>query len=146
MDAQTLMDRTAVHDRIIELFTATDEKAWGRVKDCFAPSVDFDMTSLAGGDPVTLTPGDIAGAWEEGLAAVDVVHHHAGNFRISVADDRADAACYGIAYHHTRGETGVTITTFVGSYDFALNRDGDTWRIAAFRFNARFVDTREGEA
>jgi hypothetical protein len=52
--------RLAVQDAINELFLATDAKAWERVRATFAAEVHFDMTSLAGGEPTTMTPDAIA--------------------------------------------------------------------------------------
>lgn len=137
---QSLADRQAVVDAITTLFVATDERDWARVREVFAPHVHFDMTSLAGGAPTTLAPEQIAAAWESGLAPIEAVHHQAGNFRVTVRDDEADAACYGIAYHYRRHPSGRNTRVFVGDYTFGLTRDGPRWRIASFRFAAKFVD------
>ena len=130
----------AVIDRINELFIATDEKAWPRVRACFADEVLFDMSSLTG-QPAARVPADtIVAGWESGLAALDAVHHQAGNYRVEAGDREATAFCYAIALHYRKTKSGRNTRTFVGSYDYHLVRDGDTWRIDAFRFNLKFVD------
>jgi hypothetical protein len=99
------------------------------------------MTSLAGGAPATLTPEQITGAWETGLAPIESVHHQAGNFLIDVDGDTAKAFCYGIAMHHKKTASGRNTRLFVGSYDFVLGRgDGGAWTINSFRFNVKFVE------
>jgi hypothetical protein len=96
---------------------------------------------VAGGEPQTLTPEQIAAGWEQGLRPLEAVHHQAGNFRVRVEGDQGEAACYGIAFHYRRHPSGRNTRVFVGSYDFRLRRDeGGRWRIGAFRFTAKFVD------
>ena len=95
-----LWDRLAVQDAINELFVATDSKAWDRVRATFADEVHFDMTWLAGGEPTTMTPEAIAGAWSEGLGPVKAVHHQTGNYVVRVEGEGATATCYGTATHY----------------------------------------------
>jgi hypothetical protein len=135
-----LVERSRISDVINALFVATDARDWARVRRCFADQVTFDMTSLAGGEPATLTPEDIAAAWESGLAPIEAIHHQVGNLSVDVRDTEATAACYGIAYHYRRTYSGRNTRVFVGSYDFHLQlRDGG-WRVDLFRFKVKFVD------
>ena len=135
-----LADRQAVIDLVTTLFIETDERNWDVVRSCFADSVLFDMTSLVGGEPVTMAPVDIVGAWDAGLASIKAVHHQIGNFRVVVTGDEASAFCYGTAYHYRPVRSGDSVRRFVGSYDFHLQREGRAWKIDHFRFNAKFVD------
>jgi hypothetical protein len=135
-----LHDRQAVEDACTDLFLLTDSRDWAGVEACFAPEVHFDMTSLSGGQPVTLSPQQIAAAWKQGLELLEAVHHQAGNFRITVRGGEADAFCYGIAYHYRQTASGRNTRVFVGSYEFHLRRDGERWAIDRFRFNAKFVE------
>jgi hypothetical protein len=138
--SNVLLLRDQVIDRLNTLFIATDEREWSTVKACFAPTVHFDMTSLAGGEPVILTPDAIAQAWEQGLASLEAVHHQAGNYRVHVDGDEAHAFCYGIALHFRRTRSGRNTRTFVGTYDCRLRIIGGEWRITSFRFNLKFLD------
>jgi hypothetical protein len=138
--SQVLLAREQVIDRINTLFIATDNRDWNLVRSCFAPTVNFDMTSLAGGDPVILTPEAIATAWEQGLASIEQVHHQAGNYQVTLADEEATAFCYGIAMHYRATKSGRNTRTFVGSYDLRLKVLGGDWRITSFRFTLKFLD------
>jgi len=73
---------------------------------------------------------------------VDVITelHQAGNFRVTVHDDTADAFCYGMASHYLPNPSGRNTRVFVGSYDFGLRRQDARWRIDRFRFNLKYVD------
>ena len=61
--------RQDIIETITNLFIGTDERDWARVRACFATRVLFDMTSLTGGEPATLTPQQITdSAYEFHLA------------------------------------------------------------------------------
>jgi hypothetical protein len=66
-----LDERWVEKERVLEtvnrLFIATDNRDWKAVEECLAARVLFDMTSMAGGDPVVQTPRQITAGWEKGL-------------------------------------------------------------------------------
>lgn len=137
-----LIDRERVTDRITALFLATDRKDWPAVAACFAPEVRFDMSSVGAGPASVKRPDAIADDWRTGLAAVQHIHHQAGNFVVTVNGDLATAFCYGIAYHHIARKDGRSTRVFVGTYDYELVRDAASsphWRISAMRFTLKFV-------
>jgi len=137
---RTLVEKDRIVDTITELFLATDRRDWDAVKACLAPRVAFDMSSLTGAAVSTLTAEEIAKAWEDGLKPIRQVHHQAGNFRVTVREDTADAFCYGTASHYLPNPTGRNMRVFVGSYDFGLRREDGRWRIERFRFNLKYLD------
>lgn len=142
-DATSLIiERLRIEEVINQLFVATDRRDWAAVRACFAPEVRFDMTSLAGGAPTTMTPAQIAAGWETGLAPIESVHHQVGNHLITldVGGERASGFCYGIAIHYKKTRGGQNTRTFVGSYDFLFRRAGEAWLIEAFRFNLKFLE------
>lgn len=135
-----LLDRTRIIETINRLFIGTDNRDWSLVKSCFAPRVLFDMSSVGAGPPSHRTPDEIAGAWETGLEHLKAIHHQAGNHIVRVDGDRAEAFCYGIATHYLPNRTNANTRTFVGSYDFELERVLDRWVITKFRFNLKYID------
>jgi hypothetical protein len=98
------------------------------------------MTSMAGGDPVDLTPDQITSAWDEGLKLLQAIHHQVGNFMVDIKDNEAELFCYGIACHYLENQTGENTRTFVGSYDFHLTRERADWKIDQFKFNLKYID------
>jgi hypothetical protein len=137
---EELLDRVRAEDVVTRLFVSTDRRDWAGVRACFAPSVQFDMTSVAGGAPATLTPERIASGWETGLAGVEQIHHQAGNFVTDVNGNEVTIFCYAIAIHHKKTRSGQNTRTFVGSYDVTLQRHKGQWLISAFRFNLKFLE------
>lgn len=127
-------------EAITTLFIATDEKSWSAVRACFADQVLFDMSSLSG-SPASMASADtIVEGWKQGLEPIEAIHHQAGNFRVAVEGNEADAFCYGIAYHYRPNVSGKNTRVFVGTYDFHLTCGWGKWRIDRMRFNAKFVD------
>ena len=142
------MNSTIEKDRVVEivnrLFINTDNRDWPGVKGLFTPRVLFDMTSLAGGQPATLSPEKIVDGWDKGLKALKAIHHQAGNYLVDAKDNEATAFCYGVAWHYLPNKTGRNTRTFVGSYDFHLvKRDGE-WKIDRFKYNLKFIDGNPG--
>jgi len=137
---ETLLKKDQIVGVINDLFVGTDNRDWTKVKGCFADKVLFDMTSLAGGSPTTMTPQQIVDAWDQGLKALKSIHHQAGNYSVTVQGHEAMAHCYGIAYHYLPNKTNQNTRIFVGSYDFHLMQNDQTWRINQFKFNLKFID------
>jgi hypothetical protein len=136
-----LSARLAVEDAVVRLFAATDERDWPAVEASFTDPFVLDMTSLVGGDPADTTPAAVAGAWKEGFALLDHVHHQVGNFRTTLDGDRAAVKCHGVAWHYRGAHpAGFRTRTFVGTYDIDLVRDGSVWCISLFRFTLKFLD------
>lgn len=135
-----LEERARIEETIHDLFIGTDARDWKLVERCFAPRVHFDMASLGAGPAQEIVRAEITRAWETGLAPLQAVHHQAGNLRVRLAGERAEASCYGIAIHYLPNARGANTRTFVGSYDFTLAHAGDRWEITHFRFNLKFLD------
>lgn len=135
-----LIEKDKVITTCTLLFNHTDARNWSGVRTCFAPEVLFDMTSLAGGEPATMTPEQITDAWEQGLKPLHAIHHQVGNFIVDVKDNQADVFCYGTASHYLPNPTKHNTRVFVGSYDFHLNKANVDWRIDKFKFNLKYID------
>jgi len=139
-EIELLIERTRIVETINRLFIGTDKRDWALVKSCFAPRVLFDMSSMGAGEPKHLNPDDIVAAWDAGLKPLKAIHHQAGNYLVDIDGSNAQAFCYGIASHYLPNKTNRNTRTFVGSYEFELVKDGDSWRIATFRFNLKYID------
>jgi SnoaL-like domain len=137
---ESLLKKDRIVGVINDLFMGTDDRDWAKVKRCFADKVLFDMTSMTGGAPVTMTAQQIVDAWDQGLKALKAIHHQAGNYAVKVNGHEAAAYCYGIAYHYLPNKTNQNTRVFVGSYDFHFRELDSNWRIDQFKFNLKFID------
>jgi hypothetical protein len=136
----SLVERDRIAKVINTLFVATDTREWTRVRNCFAPLVTFDMTSLVGGVPTQVSPQQIAEGWGSGLKPMEAVHHQTGNLSIALEGTGATASCYAVAYHYRPTKSGNNTRIFVGSYDFHLQLQEAAWKIDLFRFLLKFID------
>jgi hypothetical protein len=136
----TPAEHLEIVEAITTLFVATDEKDWAAVRACFADQVLFDMSSLSGAPASMVSADTIVEGWKQGLESMDAIHHQAGNFRVAVEGNEADAFCYGIAYHYRPNVSGRNTRVFVGTYDFHLTCAWGKWRIGRMRFYVKFVD------
>jgi hypothetical protein len=139
-DYQNLLVKEDVRDVVNRLFISTDNRDWDAVEAVFAPEVRFDMTSMVGGEPVTMKPADIVAAWDKGLEPLKAIHHQTGNYVISVDGNAADVFCYGIASHYLPNKTHRNTRVFVGSYNFHLVKNSGDWQIDEFKFNLKYID------
>jgi hypothetical protein len=137
---QTLVDQADVIRTVNTLFVKTDNRDWEAVKDVFADTVMFDMTSMTGGEPSRLSAQQIVDGWEQGLKPLKAIHHQVGNHLVTVRGSEADAFCYGVASHYLPNPSNQNTRTFVGSYDFHLMRTGGSWKIDRFIFNLKYVE------
>lgn len=135
-----LLEKDAVISTVTRLFRTVDERDWQGVETCFAPTVNLDMTSLAGGEPEITTPAAIIDTWKQTLASLEAVHHQAGNYEVTVRGQRADASCYGTAFHYLPNETGMNVRRFVGTYDIGLHKRRGRWCVDSLRYKVKFVD------
>jgi hypothetical protein len=135
-----MQEKVMIVETIDQLFINTDLRDWQKVQGLFAPKVLFDMTSVAGGAPATLTPQQIVDSWDKGLKPLKALHHQAGNYVVAVNGNEADAFCYAIASHYLPTKSGRNTRTFVGSYDFRLVKTDGVWWISAFKYNLKFIE------
>lgn len=139
-NSEYLIEKDTVKNTVERLFISTDNRDWSGVKNVFADKVHFDMTSLAGGEPVSLTSQEIVDAWDKGLKALKAVHHQTGNYQITIQNNEADVFCYGIAFHYLPNKTNRNTRTFVGSYNFHLVKSEGAWKIDRFKFKLKFIE------
>lgn len=132
--------RQRIEDAVVRMFVATDERDWPTLERCFSDPFTLDMTSMVGGEPVTMTPQQVSQAWAKGFEPLDHVHHQIGNLRTEVAGSQAQVKCHGVAFHHRTKAVGLRSRVFVGTYELALTQSDDEWLITRLVFKLKFID------
>jgi hypothetical protein len=79
-----LVEKDKIIGVINRLFISTDNRDWSEVKNCFSSEILFDMTSMAGGEPVTLTSQQIVDAWDQGLKALKSIYKRASAYDVTL--------------------------------------------------------------
>jgi hypothetical protein len=134
--------REAIIEVANKLFVYTDRQDWVRLlKEVFAESVLFDMSSAGGPPAKKISPREICEMWKKGFEGIDAIHHQAGNYIVTFRDEvNADVICYAIALHYRKDEARGNVREFVGSYDLAMVFTDQGWRIDGFRYNLKYIN------
>lgn len=119
---------------IKSLFGSTDEREWQKVEKCFADNVLLDYTSMAGGQPATLSPGKITEAWKTILPGFDSTKHHISDFDVKQHGDEATATNSGHAVHYLTVNGKQESWIVDGHYTFGLKKINNEWKVSAMKF------------
>lgn len=127
-----MTERDHIVETITRLFWHTDHHDWDDVKAVFADSVRLDYTSLQGGEPAELAPGDIVAGWSAHFATLDAHQHLVANHLVDINGDAANVTAQFLATH----QTGEDVWTLGGDYHFDLQRAEGQWRISSMTMTA----------
>ena len=136
----------SVREQIIEvankLFVYTDNRQWQKLlNEVFTGTVLFDMSSAGAGEPVTISANELCDKWEKGFEGIDVIHHQAGNYLVTLNATGAAVHAYAIASHFKKTAQHGNTREFVGSYDLLVSDvPGKGWRINTFKYNLKYID------
>jgi len=132
-------NQQAIQAVVTGLFVHTDGRQWQQVQQAFAPEVQLDYTSMAGGKPATLTPQQITDGWQGVMPGFDHTHHALSNFMITVTGNEATVFHYGNAEHYMANAEGGNLWTVVGTYNHHLVKVNGTWQVDQMRFNLKYM-------
>ena len=134
------MHTQMILDAVNGVFIHSDNRNWEGVRTSFADQVVLNYTSMAGGQPGTLSPEQIVAAWRELLPGFQSTHHQLGNYQVREDGDAAMVFCYGTATHYLPNESARNLWTVVGTYDFHLVKRGEDWKVDAMTFHFKYQD------
>ncbi|MGY2011557.1 nuclear transport factor 2 family protein [Nocardia gipuzkoensis] len=138
------MDRLDVIDTCTRMAWHADHREWDKLADVFADRVRLDYTSLNGGAPVTLTPAQIADAWQQTLGGLAATQHLLANHLVTIDGDQAVCTASFQATHSDSTPLGASLWTLGGSYRFDLQRSGGAWRISGVVMTTVWGDGNRG--
>lgn len=126
VDIRNLLDRAAIHDLLVTLALAQDERDWDALADCYLP------------DAVYVHPGgelhgvdDIVGRTRTALTPLDACQHLLGTILVTIDGPEATGVTYFQAQHVRRGLPGGELYVIAGTYRDRFQRAADgSWRIA----------------
>lgn len=130
-----LPDSTRIERLVTQLARSADARDWAGVRAVFADEVDFDYTSVAGGQPARLAAAALVAGWEKGLSAYRRTKHNFSDIVVQVTGDRATATFTGQATHQkpdgARWSCG-------GDYTYEFTRTPAGWKATTARFAMRW--------
>lgn len=138
---QVIQDKAELTELANKLFMYTDAHQWQKLLDeVFVDTIWFDMQSAGGGEPVNMMAEAVCEMWRGGFTGIDSVHHQAGHYLVSVANDEADIYAYAIATHYKKAALKGHTRTFVGTYDLKASRTDRGWRLTQFKYDLKYID------
>lgn len=96
----------------------------------FAPKIVIDYTSLWGGDPKTMTPGELMTAWRGIVPGFDATWHELSNVQVERNGDRAVAT----AFVDERHCIGTQLWRPIGNYVWDLEKRDGRWLVTKMVF------------
>ena len=106
MSSDLIADKIELTELANKLFMHCDAKQWDKLlAEVFTPIIWFDASSAGAGEPRNMEAKDVCKSWDDGFSALDVVHHQAGHYLVTVHGDKADIFGYAIATHYKKAAT-----------------------------------------
>jgi ketosteroid isomerase-like protein len=131
-------DEQRIQRMVAGMAQASDARDWKTIRETFAAEVNFDYTSVAGGQPARLKAEDIVTGWTQGLGRYKQTKHHFSVPTVKVDGDTATATFTGQATH-LRDDNGKEVRWSCGgeySYRFAKTPQG--WKVTAAKFDMKW--------
>lgn len=133
------------------LLHGIDTLDWDTVRDCLAPELVTDYTSLWGGEPEKLTPDELLANWEPFATGFDATQHLTGPIVLVDHDDDHEEhdgdTATGVTtvrgYHHIVPATGdepAGTWMAAGRYEVGFTRTADGWKVNAITLSMAYED------
>ena len=132
-------DRLEILELTSKLGLLVDAREWEALRRLFTDPVDFDYTSLNGGEPQSPSPSDLVDGWRRALEPLVSTQHLIASQVIDVERDRATCAASVQGTHVAAGAIGDSTFTVGGRYDLGLRRTSDGWRISALKLTVQWT-------
>ncbi|MFE5290024.1 nuclear transport factor 2 family protein [Nocardia sp. NPDC056611] len=116
----TAQQRADIIEAVTRLFWFIDIRDWDAFPGVFADVVTLDYSSVWGGEPATVNPGQIRADWEKLIGAFDATQHLLGNHLVTVDGDRAEVTAVFQAVHLLANPLGSPRWTLGGTYRIGL--------------------------
>jgi 3-phenylpropionate/cinnamic acid dioxygenase small subunit len=124
-------DRLAIEDLIIRYATALDTRDWDLFRSCFRPDAHTAMDRVGEFDACEA----VIERLEPRLKIFAALQHFVSNVVISGGGDVATARNYFVSHHVPKSGDAYT---YGGTFEFALVRDEEGWRISSHTIRIRW--------
>jgi len=119
------MSYTAIVNTVNQMALAADQHNWAVCQDCFADNVFVDYSSLAGGEPATISSVALIESWRGLLPGFTATQHLIGSHTVKIKEHQAK--CYAqFQATHILDEAQWVLG---GQYLFQLQHNDETWQI-----------------
>jgi len=127
-DAQTLRDRAAISDVVIQYATALDQRNWGLLRSILADPIHIDYSSFFPGADASMPADEWVGRVGQ-LSRFYATQHMSTNHVHSIDGDEASCVSYMQAGHFLKHEDIDYACFLYGYYTNLLTRTDAGWKI-----------------
>jgi 3-phenylpropionate/cinnamic acid dioxygenase small subunit len=113
-----------------------DRRDWAALLGVFTEEIDFDYTSLNGGEPLRLPRESVIDGFRVVLSGFHATQHLISNHLVTRHEGTAECTAAFLATHVLPNEDGEPTWTVGGHYDFTLADGPDGWRISGIKMTA----------
>ncbi|MEV5880041.1 nuclear transport factor 2 family protein [Streptomyces sp. NPDC052101] len=135
-ESQALRDRNEIIRVCTLVAWLSDRRDWAALHDILADEVDFDYTSLNGGEPLVLPRQAVIAGWSAVLGGLQATQHLVSNQLVTVNGDTAQYTASVLATHVLPNDQGESTWTVGGHYLYTLARSEGEWRISGIKMTA----------
>jgi hypothetical protein len=129
----SLQERAEVIETCSQWAWCIDERRWEDLASLFADQCEVDYTELFGGEPMVVSPSDMARNSETLLKNLSATQHLVASHVVSGGGGRASCKSQVIATHALPNALGDSLWTVGGHYYMELIQSDRGWRIAKLR-------------
>ena len=126
-------DEAAIKTIIESVGTLADTHNFEALEALYAPEVEVDYTSLAGGERELKSAKTLMTEWASVLPGFDRTRHAVDNIQVSTNGQTATATADVVADHYV----GELFWQVQGDYHYRLEKKEDVWQITAHTFNLK---------
>lgn len=117
-----------------------DLRDWQRCRQSFAERVEFDYSSLVGGEPAVIAADQQMQQWSAFFASTfKTTQHILGSHVVVVNGDRATCLS-NFQAHHTYLDPSKGVWVLSGFYNHELVREGGSWQISKMKMTWTWED------
>lgn len=123
-------DEAAIRTVVEAVAVLADRGEFEALERLYAPEIQVDYTSLAGGEPQVKSSAALMTEWSSLLPGFDRTRHAIDNVRVRIEGVTAQATADVVADHWVKD----LHWRVSGRYDYGLVKDGRDWKIAFHKF------------
>ena len=127
---QQTSNKIEIINTVNKIALMSDLRNWEEVIAQFTNQVEFDYTSIIGGEPITIRAKLQVKEWEESFAkSFKTTQHILGSHIVTLNSDRATCICNFQAHHVFLNPTKGQSWTLGGTYKHELTRIDNVWKV-----------------
>ena len=139
--SQQASDKIEIIETVNKIALMSDLRDWEEVIAQFTEPVEFDYTSLTGGQASTVAAQTQVKQWEEFFAQTfKTTQHILGSHAVTVNGDKATCISHFQAHHVFLDSSKGQSWTLGGTYNHELTRTPDGWKVNKMKMTATWEE------